>query len=132
MNVNPTMMQPVVIYSVAAAGLMLALLLFVWTRLNLKALEQHLLTRQAELERSADAIRESLARTAEEVGQIERQMVVTASAAPRPSLNLSKRSHALRLYRKGDTAEQIATALKIPCQEVELLLKVHRIVVAAL
>ena len=47
---------------------------------------------------------------------------------PKPGLNLSKRSHALRMHRRGEGAEQIATALDLPRQEVELLLKVHRIV----
>ena len=51
---------------------------------------------------------------------------------PKPGLNLSKRSHALRLHRRGEGAEQIATALELPRQEVELLLKVHRIVLSNL
>ena len=54
---------------------------------------------------------------------------VSAPAAPNPrsGLNLSKRSQALRLHRRGDSAEQIAAALEVSCQEVELLIKVHRI-----
>jgi hypothetical protein len=50
---------------------------------------------------------------------------------PKPGLNLSKRSHALRLHRRGENAEQIAAALELPRQEVELLLKVHRIVLSS-
>jgi len=48
---------------------------------------------------------------------------------PKPGLNLSKRSQALRMHRRGDTPGQIATALDVPLQEVNLLLKVHRIVI---
>jgi hypothetical protein len=48
---------------------------------------------------------------------------------PRGSLNLAKRSQALRLHRHGNSSSQIASALEIPQQEVELLLKVHRIVI---
>lgn len=51
---------------------------------------------------------------------------------PRAGLNLTKRSQALRMHRRGDSAAQIAAALEIPLQEVELLLKVHRIVISAL
>jgi hypothetical protein len=47
-------------------------------------------------------------------------------------LNVSNRSQALRMHRRGDSPEQVASTLGIPLQEVELLLKVHRIVVAAL
>jgi hypothetical protein len=50
---------------------------------------------------------------------------------PRPGLNLNKRSQALRLHRRGDPAEQIATALELPLQEVQLLLKVQRIVLSS-
>lgn len=47
---------------------------------------------------------------------------------PRPGFNLEKRSHALRMHRRGEPPAQIATSLDLPLQEVELLIKVHRIV----
>jgi DNA-binding NarL/FixJ family response regulator len=49
---------------------------------------------------------------------------------PRLGMNLNKRSQALRLHRQGESSEQIAASLELPRQEVELLLKVHRIVLA--
>jgi hypothetical protein len=52
-------------------------------------------------------------------------------AAARPGLNLSKRSQALRMHRRGESAEQIAGALQVPRQEVDLLVKVHRIVLSS-
>ncbi len=52
--------------------------------------------------------------------------------APRAGFNLDKRSQALRLHRRGEAAAQIATQLEIPLQEVELLLKVHRIVLRSI
>ena len=42
------------------------------------------------------------------------------------SVNVSKRSLALRMHRRGETPEQIAATLSIPRNEVELLLKVHK------
>jgi hypothetical protein len=53
-----------------------------------------------------------------------------APGLPRPGLNLNKRSQALRMHRRGETADQIAAALELPRQEVELLVKVHRIVLS--
>jgi hypothetical protein len=50
---------------------------------------------------------------------------------PKPGLNLGKRSQALRMHRRGEKAEEIAAALELPRQEVELLLKVHRIVLSS-
>ena len=55
-----------------------------------------------------------------------------AASAPRAGLNLCKRSQALRMHRKGDAPERIAAALEVPVQEVDLLLKVHRIVLGRL
>jgi hypothetical protein len=48
----------------------------------------------------------------------------------RAGLNLAKRSQALRLHRHGNSAAQIAATLEIPVQEVELLLKIQRIVLS--
>jgi hypothetical protein len=47
---------------------------------------------------------------------------------PRPSMNVTRRSQALRLHRKGDSAERIAEMLAVPRQEIDLLLKVHQLV----
>jgi hypothetical protein len=44
---------------------------------------------------------------------------------------MSKRSQALRMHRQGERADQIAENLSLPRQEVDLLLKVHRIVIAS-
>jgi hypothetical protein len=51
----------------------------------------------------------------------------TSMALPRAGMNLNKRSQALRLHRRGDSIEQIAAVLGVPCQEVDLLIKVQRI-----
>jgi hypothetical protein len=50
-------------------------------------------------------------------------------SVPSGSINLNKRSQALRMYRRGEPSERIATALQMSRNEVELILKVHRTVV---
>ncbi|MCU1237491.1 MAG: hypothetical protein JWP63_5458 [Candidatus Solibacter sp.] len=55
--------------------------------------------------------------------------VAAQVGAPKAGFNLSKRSQALRMHRRGEAPEQIAATLDLPRQEVELLLKVHRIVI---
>ena len=52
--------------------------------------------------------------------------------APRSGLNLEKRSQALRLHRRGEAPADIASTLELPLQEVELLIKVHRIVLRSI
>jgi hypothetical protein len=52
----------------------------------------------------------------------------TATVAIRSGMNLNKRTQALRQYRLGQTSGDIAKSLDMPKTEVDLLLKVHRIV----
>ncbi|MEO8592528.1 MAG: hypothetical protein ABI759_04330 [Candidatus Solibacter sp.] len=56
--------------------------------------------------------------------------VAVAPGLPKPGLNLNKRSQALRMHRRGEAADQIASALELPRQEVDLLIKVHRVVLS--
>ncbi len=104
----------------------------------------HRLLRQIERERqspppppaggAADAeMRQSLEALARQVHELRVAAPAFAGdpAAARPGLNLSKRSQALRMHRRGENAEQIAAALQVPRQEVDLLVKVHRIVLSS-
>jgi hypothetical protein len=68
--------------------------------------------------------------------EMQRQQIQTPPLLPSgvrrdPSLNVSKRSRAIRMHRLGEPAEKIAVELGLSRQEVELLLKVHRLVIAA-
>lgn len=47
---------------------------------------------------------------------------------PKAGMNVTRRAHALRLHRKGSSPEHIAASIEVPRQEVELLIKVHEIV----
>lgn len=54
--------------------------------------------------------------------------ITTLPAAPKASLNLSKRTQVIRMSRRGEPAENIAAYLSIPRKEVELLLKIHGLI----
>jgi hypothetical protein len=76
-------------------------------------------------------LRATVESLAAQVRELQRTPAAPADAgAPRAGFNVTKRSQALRLHRQGESAEQIATSLQLPRQEVELLLKVHRIVLS--
>jgi hypothetical protein len=51
-----------------------------------------------------------------------------ANVTIRSGMNLNKRTQALRQYRLGHASTEIAKSLDMPRAEVDLLLKVHRIV----
>jgi hypothetical protein len=86
-----------------------------------------------ESELRVEAFRERLDALALQFRELERQPAVTLSPGlPRPGMNVVKRSQALRMHRRGDRPEQIAAALELPRQEVDLLLKVHSIVIGSI
>ena len=58
----------------------------------------------------------------------ERSGVLVPPSPPRSGLNLNKRSQVLRMSRHGENESNIAAALSLPRKEVELLLKVQKIV----
>ena len=84
---------------------------------------------QSEIENELRATQASVEQLSAEVRDIGHEPALTVtSVPPRPGLNLTTRSQVLRLHRRGETVGQIAKVLQVPRQEVELLLKVHRIV----
>jgi hypothetical protein len=80
--------------------------------------------------RGAEASMEQLKAEMRELGQ--QPAVTMTPGMPRPGMNLTTRSQVLRLHRRGETPEQIAKFLSVPRQEVDLLLKVHSIVLASM
>ena len=49
------------------------------------------------------------------------------ASAPQIALNLNRRTQALRMLRHGEASEHIAATLSLPRKEVELLVKVQRL-----
>ena len=72
---------------------------------------------------------ESLERQAED---FPRPPAEAGPGAVTAALNLNKRAQVLRMHRRGDPPERIATLLEVPRQEVDLLIKVHRIMISQL
>ena len=86
---------------------------------------------QAQHNAALEQMRASLEDLASQIRELQ-AAPATGPPAYRAGLNLSKRSQALRMHRRGEPAAQIASALDVPHQEVELLIKVHRIVLSKL
>jgi hypothetical protein len=115
-------LNPLTIYAVVAVALLCCLALSLGTRLEL-----------VRVRRAAD---ESQKASAKKIEEMERSMSKIADQAAqaqpglpiRHSINLTKRAQALRMSRRGESAESITAALAVPRNEVELLLKVHGMV----
>lgn len=103
-----------------------------WMQRAVRAVAQRAEAYQAASEAAIETIRNEAESCARQLREIRQEPPRASAFSAQPGLNLSKRSQALRMHRRGDSSEQIASTLGVPLQEVELLLKVHRIVVAAL
>lgn len=126
---NPMVLPLAVVSALGLGGLLFAFLVLDRARTLVSAAERRARATQEESEAALRSVREAIDTLAAEVRQMEQQ-TAAAPPLPRPGLNLSKRSQALRMYRRGESREQIAASLQVPVQEVDLLLKVHRIVLS--
>ncbi len=132
---NPEcMVQPLCSCILLVAGIGLCLFLFVTLKAEIRGLlrrYQQERKQVQDLESALNDARLAMQRLETDLRAVERQTGMLVAPAPaRSGLNLSKRTHVLRMHRAGQDGATIATALALPRSEVELLIKVHRIVVA--
>lgn len=119
------LLSPATQYGALALGLAGCLLLFISTKVELRSIR-----RQAvESNQSVNVSFTSLAAEVEGIRAGVRELetkppVVTLVEG----LNLTKRAQALRMHRRGEPVSTIAATLRAPQNEVELLLKVQRLV----
>jgi len=116
-------LHPVMPYVEIAIGLALCAYLFVSVKRDLRASETRSGKKLAALEADWDERWKELAQVSS---------LLVPPPPPRSGLNLTKRSQALERHRRGETPPEIAAALAIPRNEVELLVKVQRIVLSSM
>lgn len=112
-----------------AAGLGLCLYLFATLKRDVSALNRQLRKDRQEFRAAVQRLEAVIAELRSGLEEAQESAGSPGlPIPPRSSLNLSTRSQALRLFRRGEGIAQIAAALEVPENEVELLLKVHHIV----
>jgi hypothetical protein len=114
---------------IALSGLLLSVVAVFQARSLLHSSHHRNAELRARQEARLDAMQSAIDALGAEVRGLEGQPAA-GSMSVRPGLNLSKRSQALRMHRRGEASPEIAAALNIPSQEVELLIKVQRIVLS--
>jgi DNA-binding NarL/FixJ family response regulator len=131
---NPDgMLQPLVFYVLLAAGFGLCLYLFATLKAEIHGLLRRSLAERQQLQILESALgdtRLTVQSLETDLRELERQTGMLVAPAPaRSGLNLSKRTQVLRMHRAGQDSAGIAAVLALPRSEVELLIKVQRIVV---
>ena len=106
--------SPITQYAVLAATLLCCLCLFI-------SLKKDIAVLQDELGRLRDTPPAAAPAPPPEAPPTEAKL-------PGPDLNLTTRAQALRMQHRGESVPTIAAALRVPRNEIELLLKVqHRL-----
>ncbi len=119
------LLHPASAYAFTGAGLLACGYLFLSVKREILASSRRCGDVQKALKtqvRNLEETVKSLTRRLDELGDLPE---FAAPAPPAGSLNISKRTQALRMHRRGEPADRIASSLSLPQQEVELLLKVE-------
>ncbi len=131
-NAMSWLAHPLTYYALLALGLAGCLHLFLSVKREMTSLKKSALQDR----RQAEAALAQARRRMEEIQALLEGLEETAQQAATPgppltAMNLNRRAQALRMYRRGQSADQIASVLRLPHNEVELLLKLHTAVAGA-
>lgn len=130
--------QPLTLYALAALTLILSLALFLTLKVEIGALARRARRERTALEAETAAARTEAAEMRQMLERLEaslREVEQTSGALvpPQPArsgLNLTVRSQVLRRHRLGEDPAAIAASLGLPQREVDLLLKINRLVLS--
>lgn len=113
-------LNPLAQYGMLAAGLIACLALFLAMKLEVCAVGQR-------ARESRDALAGRVEEMESALGQIRRSVtdIEERPGTVSPGLNLTRRTQALRMHRRGESVQTIAAALSAPSNEIELLLKLQ-------
>jgi hypothetical protein len=121
-------LHPWFIYSLLTAGIVACLCLFFSLKLETRKIVASAQAAQREMGLTLDSLTKQLEAIAADIRLMQERVDRTVTPPLAVSgLNLNKRSLALRMHRRGESAAQIASALTLPEREVELLLKVQQV-----
>jgi DNA-binding NarL/FixJ family response regulator len=115
-------------FAALAMGMSLCLYLFFSLKRDLRAVDDRAAKRHAAFETEWQARSSELDERWSELSHVSKFLVEPTAATS--GLNLTKRSQALQLFRRGASAEEIARTLSLPRNEVELLVKIQRMTAA--
>jgi hypothetical protein len=122
-------LHPALHFGLLGAGMGLCLYLFFTLKCEIQVLEKRSKEGRRALAEAVAAVRAALDEARAEVRDVQEQTGMLVPPAPAKSgLNLNKRGQVLQMYRRGQAPEQIAANLSLPLTEIELLIKIHRIV----
>lgn len=122
MNID-WILSPLATYAIMAAGLLLCLFLFISLKAETGALRMSGRSEVKDLENTLNGMKLQI----EGVETYLRDAQGPSAAPGLTSINFTRRAKALRMHRRGESPASIAAALGAPQNEVDLLIKVSRL-----
>ena len=122
-------LSPVTPYALIALALAACIACYISTKAEVHRLRRAAKSSQEALQQKIEVMESAVSSIGQQ--RHEPQVIevpVRVTAAIRPSLNLTRRTQALRMRRRGESIESIAAALSTPRNEIELLVKVYEMV----
>ena len=121
--------HPIVSYALLATGLSFCLYLFVTLKREIQLVGLRRFGKHQALEAAIDRLCLKV-NALEEAPRVSTEPALVQVPTSCSSINLAQRSKILLMSRRGERPEQISTLLRIPRNEVELLLKIHQLVLS--
>jgi len=115
-------------YLLLAANTVLLLALFFGINQRVRNMNARAKTREAALEVEASRNSNAIKELTNRIAILEREDRQLSTDAGGGGLNTTLRGKVLKMHRLGQPAERISEVLRIPRGEVDLLVKVHTIV----
>jgi hypothetical protein len=126
------LLHPLLNCALTAVGLGLCLYLFMTLKVEMRGLLPGRIEDRQRVEALESALGEArlaVQQLESDLREVERQTGMLVAPTPsRSGLNLSKRTQVLRMHRTGEGSAGIAASLGLPRGEVDLLIKVHSMV----
>jgi hypothetical protein len=120
---------PLAPYALMCAGMVVCLFVFLSLKREIQEVKAKARRGQESWERASGELSRSLEEVVERLREAEeRAGLLVAPAPPRSGLNLAKRTQAMRMYRQGRDPRAVAATLELPRADVELLMKVQKMV----
>ena len=121
------LIHPLLEYILLAIGLILCTLLFITLKQDLLRMRNFNAKQQQLMNNEILKVKQELNAAKQLLGDVKENTVVFPQLPPpKQGLNTNHRGQVLRMHRRGERPEQIAAALSLPQNEVDLLLKVHQ------
>ncbi len=116
-------------YVVLATGLIACIVLFLSLKLEMRRHSGESRGRN-QVEETVDGLSTAFEQIRTRLEEAMQPPAVAQAWSGSPSINLNRRGQVLRLSRRGDSARQIASTLSMRRGEVDLILKVHKMVLS--